>query len=61
MHLYDRNWEAVASLVPTRTVLQIRTHSQKYFTKMEKGEEFPGEVRAVWLLELLFYALSIIL
>lgn len=26
---YGRNWEAVAVVVPTRTVLQIRTHSQK--------------------------------
>lgn len=29
LQLYERNWEAVAALVPTRTVLQIRTHSQK--------------------------------
>lgn len=29
VRLYERNWEAVAALVPTRTVLQIRTHSQK--------------------------------
>ncbi|CAM9125613.1 unnamed protein product, partial [Hapterophycus canaliculatus] len=29
LQLFERNWEAVASLVPTRTVQQIRTHSQK--------------------------------
>lgn len=29
LQLYGRNWEAVAAEVPTRTPLQIRTHSQK--------------------------------
>ena len=54
LHLYDKTWEAIASLVPTRTVLQIRTHSQKYFSKIESGGVFPEEVRpfrvqhAVW-------------
>lgn len=45
VELYGRTYEAVASLVPTRTVLQIRTHSQKYFAKINKGEAFPEEVR----------------
>eukprot|EP00752_Nemacystus_decipiens_P003879 g3566.t1 len=43
LYLYDRTWEAVASLVPTRSVLQIRTHSQKYFAKIESGGVFPEE------------------
>lgn len=48
MELYGRNnLEAIASVVPTRTVLQIRTHSQKYFTKINKGEVFPEEVKNV--------------
>lgn len=29
LRIYGRNWDAVATAVPTRTVLQIRTHSQK--------------------------------
>lgn len=29
LDVYGRNWEGVAAVVPTRTVLQIRTHSQK--------------------------------
>ncbi|CAN0363901.1 unnamed protein product [Pylaiella littoralis] len=43
LRLYGRNWEAIASMVPTRTVRQIRTHSQKYFVKIEQGKEFPDE------------------
>ncbi|CAM9957504.1 unnamed protein product [Pylaiella littoralis] len=44
VEMYGRNnLEAVASLVPTRTILQIRTHSQKYFTKIDRGEVFPEE------------------
>ncbi|CAN0430145.1 unnamed protein product, partial [Hapterophycus canaliculatus] len=46
LRLFQRdNWAAVASVVPTRTVLQVRTHAQKYFNKVDKGEEFPEEVR----------------
>ena len=47
VHLYERAWEAVASLVVTRTVLQIRTHSQKYLAKIDQGGTFPEEVRAL--------------
>eukprot|EP00903_Cladosiphon_okamuranus_P020321 g18645.t1 len=43
VRLYERAWEAVASLVVTRTVLQIRTHSQKYFAKINQGLKFPEE------------------
>ncbi|CAM9467997.1 unnamed protein product, partial [Hapterophycus canaliculatus] len=44
LRLFKRdNWAAVAAVVPTRTVLQVRTHAQKYFNKVDKGEEFPEE------------------
>ena len=29
MQLHNRDWVLVAVMVPTRTVLQVRTHSQK--------------------------------
>ncbi|CBJ26435.1 conserved unknown protein [Ectocarpus siliculosus] len=38
------NWVGIATLLPTRTVLQIRTHAQKYYAKVDKGEPFPDEV-----------------
>lgn len=42
--LYDKDWNLIATVVTTRSVLQIRTHGQKYFTKLAKGEVFPLEV-----------------
>lgn len=42
--LYDRDWDLIATIVTTRSVLQIRTHGQKYFAKLEKGKVFPEQV-----------------
>ena len=37
---YGRNWEAVSMFVKTRTVIQARTHAQKYFLKIKKDKKF---------------------
>lgn len=37
LQLYGREWRKVAELVQTRTVMQTRTHAQKYFLKVLKG------------------------
>ena len=29
----DRQWRRIADTIPTRTVIQVRTHAQKYFQK----------------------------
>jgi SHAQKYF class myb-like DNA-binding protein len=34
---YGKEWKKVASMVKTRTVVQTRTHAQKYFQKVSKG------------------------
>ena len=34
-----REWKKVASLIPTRTSAQIRSHAQKYFAKVQREEE----------------------
>ncbi|CAM9275402.1 unnamed protein product, partial [Sphacelaria rigidula] len=44
IHLFQRNWEVVASLVPTPTVLQIRTYGQKYFKNIGKEQPFPDKL-----------------
>ena len=33
---FGRCWRSIAELVPTRSVVQIRTHAQKFFMKLEK-------------------------
>ena len=45
VQLHKRDWDVVAVLIPTRTVRQVRTHSQKYFHKIDNGKLFPSEVR----------------
>lgn len=38
-HTYGREWKKVASHIPTRTSAQVRSHAQKYFTKLQKEED----------------------
>lgn len=33
LRLHGANWRAVQRMIPTRTLVQIRTHAQKYFLK----------------------------
>ena len=37
LELYGKGWKKIASLIKTRTVVQIRTHAQKYFLKLTKS------------------------
>mmetsp|Transcript_27408 Transcript_27408/g.29912 ORF Transcript_27408/g.29912 Transcript_27408/m.29912 type:complete len:515 (+) Transcript_27408:184-1728(+) len=39
LQLYNKQWKLIADLVKTRTVVQIRTHAQKYFLKMQKSKQ----------------------
>jgi SHAQKYF class myb-like DNA-binding protein len=38
LKLHGREWKKIASMIPTRTVVQIRTHAQKFFQKQAKTE-----------------------
>jgi SHAQKYF class myb-like DNA-binding protein len=35
---YGKDWEAVAKLIPSRSIIQIRSHAQKYFKKLSKTD-----------------------
>ena len=39
LHTYGREWKKVASHIPTRSSAQVRSHAQKYFSKLQKEEE----------------------
>ena len=36
LQMYGKEWKKVAARVKTRTVVQTRTHAQKYFQKLQK-------------------------
>ena len=39
LKMYGKEWKKVAAKVKTRTVVQTRTHAQKYFQKLQKAVE----------------------
>mgnify|MGYP003476702583 CR=1 FL=1 len=43
---HGKQWKTIAGMIGTRTVVQVRTHAQKYFQKMDrKNQEEPGTKR----------------
>jgi len=45
--MYGKEWKKVAAKVKTRTVVQTRTHAQKYFQKLAKANEGKEDVTQV--------------
>ena len=42
LRLHGKEWKSIADMIPTRTVVQIRTHAQKYFQKVAKNRQSSG-------------------
>lgn len=42
LEMHGKGWKKIASLIKTRTVVQIRTHAQKYFLKLQKARQNGG-------------------
>jgi SHAQKYF class myb-like DNA-binding protein len=36
LEIHGKQWKTIASMIGTRTVVQVRTHAQKYFQKLER-------------------------
>jgi SHAQKYF class myb-like DNA-binding protein len=36
LKLHGKQWKTIATMIGTRTVVQVRTHAQKYFQKLER-------------------------
>lgn len=47
LELHGKGWKKIASLIKTRTVVQIRTHAQKYFLKLQKSRQNGGASNSV--------------
>jgi SHAQKYF class myb-like DNA-binding protein len=39
LELHGKGWKKIANMIKTRTVVQIRTHAQKYFLKLSKARQ----------------------
>lgn len=39
LHLHGREWKKVATLIPTRSSAQVRSHAQKYFVRLQRMQE----------------------
>ncbi|XP_042373591.1 protein REVEILLE 3-like isoform X2 [Zingiber officinale] len=37
LHLFDRDWKKIEAFVGSKTAIQIRSHAQKYFLKVQKN------------------------
>lgn len=42
LELFGKKWTKVADVVGSRTTVQVRSHAQKYFQKLEKDRAQPG-------------------
>jgi SHAQKYF class myb-like DNA-binding protein len=63
LQMHGKEWKKVAARVKTRTVVQTRTHAQKYFQKLSKGEVsfFYDAIPSCWLFGWLRMLLSIVI
>lgn len=43
LEMYGKIWKKIAAMIKSRTIVQIRTHAQKHFLKVQKSR--PGDVR----------------
>jgi SHAQKYF class myb-like DNA-binding protein len=47
LRLYGKQWKTIAGMIGTRTVVQVRTHAQKYFQKVDRSSSLSDIARPV--------------
>jgi SHAQKYF class myb-like DNA-binding protein len=47
LNKHGPRWKLISEMIPTRSVIQIRTHAQKYFLKLQKAKQLghTGEIK----------------
>merc|ERR1712224_180673 len=45
---FGKEWKKVAKMITTRTIVQIRTHAQKYFQKLQKQKAKEVQQQQRW-------------
>jgi SHAQKYF class myb-like DNA-binding protein len=48
---HGRDWKKLAEIIQSRTIIQIRSHAQKYCKKIEKRQNGEGEPHKVYIME----------
>ena len=57
-HWYGKDWKRLKELIPSRTLIQIRSHAQKIDKKNLKKEEAEGSLQKVFILQSAFEDLN---
>ena len=52
-HKYGKDWRKLGTIITSRTVLQIRTHAQKYLLKLQRALRNPNKVLTPEQMELI--------
>ena len=47
LKIYNKQWKSIADMIKSRTVVQIRTHAQKYFQRLQKIENQNNQSKSV--------------
>lgn len=47
LQMHGKQWKTIATMIGTRTVVQVRTHAQKYFQKLERKNKDGGSSTSI--------------
>jgi hypothetical protein len=53
VRLYGRGWRKIETYVGTKTAIQIRSHAQKFFSKIEQGKVKLEKDAGTWIFRMM--------